>query len=114
MLETLLRWLDRVVPFTSASTATDEAQAAPQRIDGEKLIHRIDLTVDASCPCGSQIIHHLTLMTTVDCPRCGRTLAIRSITYFRTSPAAVPKPVITMGWVHSSEALRKSETRGVH
>lgn len=87
---------------------------APARVDGAKLIHRLDLTVDASCPCGSQIIHHLTLMTTVDCPRCGRTLAIRSIEYHRTSPAAVPDPTISIGWVHSDELLRGARTRGVH
>lgn len=104
MLQRVLRWLIRdTAPLDSVG-----------RVDGDKLIHRVDLTVDASCPCGSQIIHHLTLMTTADCPRCGRTLAIRSIEYHRTTPAAVPVPVISIGWVHSDELLRGSRTRGVH
>lgn len=106
MLESLLRWIDKVTQRVTVS--------APQKVDGDKLIHRIDLTVDASCPCGSSLIHHLTLMTTVDCPRCGRTIAIRSIAYHRTSPASIPNPVISIGWVHSDEHLRTAQTRGVH
>jgi predicted RNA-binding Zn-ribbon protein involved in translation (DUF1610 family) len=105
MLQMLLRWL------TPPAAPTPEP---PGRVDGDKLIHRLDLTVDASCPCGSQVIHHLTLMTTAECPRCGRTLAIRSIEYHRTKPASVPTPVISIGWVHSDELLRRTETRGVH
>jgi hypothetical protein len=103
-LMTNVAWLQR---FTRAP------EAAPA-IDGRKLIHRLDLTVDASCPCGSTIIHHLTLMSTADCPRCGRTLAIRSVQYLRASPAAVPDPQISVGWVMSQESLRVVRTRGVH
>jgi hypothetical protein len=104
MLERVLRWLTRVTT----------PEPPPLQVDGDKLIHRFDLTVDASCPCGSQIIHHLTLMTTAECPRCGRTLAIRGIEYHRTSPAAVPLPTISIGWVHTDEMLRGVRTRGVH
>jgi hypothetical protein len=102
MLDFLLRWLVGEIP------------ALPDRTTDAKLVHRIDLTVDASCPCGSTLIHHLTLMSTADCPRCGRTLAIRAIEYHRTSPASVPIPVISIGWVHSTESLRHARTRGVH
>ena len=63
MLELLRRWLADATPEPTPKPEP------PGRIDGSKLIHRVDLTVDASCPCGSQIIHHLTLMTTAECPR---------------------------------------------
>lgn len=99
----LLRWLVRDQP------------PAPEVVEGTKLIHRIDLAVDVSCPCGSQIIHHLTLMSTAECPRCGRLLAIRGIHYERSSPAAIPKPEISVGWVQSDATLRRlSRVRGVH
>ena len=67
---------------------------------------RVDLTVDAGCPCGSPIIHHLTLMTTADCPRCGRTLAIGRFHYYRSSPRPSGRP--SVGWVESEESLRVS------
>ena len=97
----LLRW------FTS-----DQPEPTPEPV--AKLIHRVDFTVDATCPCGSQSIVHLTLMTTVDCPRCGRTMAIRAIEYHRTTPAAVPDLRISIGWVQSDAMLRQARTRGVH
>jgi hypothetical protein len=105
----LLRWLAR---DESAPVAAPEPEPL---VDAPKLIHRIDLRVDVSCPCGSQVIHSLTLMSTAECPRCGRLLAIRGIQYERSSPAAVPKPVISVGWVQSDETLRRlSRARGVH
>lgn len=75
----------------------------------ERLIQAFEVLADVLCPCGSQIIHQLTLASTTDCPRCGRTIAIRAIEYARVGP--IPEPVITVGFV---ERIRFTSRRGVH
>ena len=82
--------------------------------ESERLIDRLDVLVDAFCPCGSTHIHHLTLVSTSECARCGRTLAIRSIQYARTSPSVMPTPQVTVGYLFTPEALVKRTTTGVH
>jgi hypothetical protein len=82
--------------------------------ESERLIDRLDVLVDAYCPCGSTHIHHLTLVSTSECARCGRTLAIRSIQYARTSPSVMPTPQVTVGYLFTPEALVKRTTTGVH
>jgi hypothetical protein len=93
---------------------TAQPAPPPHQVETRKLVHRLDLTIDATCPCGSDILHHLTLVSTSECPRCGRTIAIRSFEYFRSSPASVPDPIISIGWVVTQELLRSARTRGVH
>lgn len=80
--------------------------------DGEKLIERVDLTIEARCPCGSKIAHLLTLHSHADCPRCGRTFAIRSLQYFRRSPDQLPDMHVTIGFVVTHETLKKARPAG--
>jgi hypothetical protein len=82
--------------------------------ESERLIDRLDVLVDAYCPCGSTHLHHLTLVSTSECARCGRTLAIRSIHYARTSPWVMPTPQVSVGYVFTPESLRSRQTAGVH
>lgn len=112
MLYTLFRWM--IAGGSPTEVRGRMPPDAPGRVDGDKLIHRVDVVVDASCPCGSTVIHHLTLISTADCRRCGRTIGVRSIEYHRRSPAAVPQPIISIGWIHSETHLRRSPTTGVH
>ena len=104
ILSRLSEWWRRIAP----------APPPPAPEQTRKMVHRLDLTIDATCPCGSDILHHLTLVSTSECPRCGRTIAIRSFEYFRSSPASVPDPIISIGWVVTQELLRSARTRGVH
>lgn len=83
-------------------------------VDGDKLIVRTDVFVEALCPCGSQHIHRLTLFSTSECARCGRTIAVRSIEYHRVGPDEIPTPQITIGFVMTEDALHRRETHGVH
>lgn len=101
--------MTRWVRFLRWVSPTDDAQPL---VDGDKLIGRIDLTVDAKCPCGSQVSHILTLHSHADCPRCGRTYAIRSIEYFRQSPEQLPNAHVTVGYVVTRAALRKATALG--
>lgn len=84
-------------------------------LDGNELIRRIDVGVEALCPCGSAHIHHLTLMSLAECRRCGHTFGIRSIQFLRTGPSAVPTTnIVTVGYLVTPESLAKRQTRGVH
>lgn len=82
--------------------------------DSERLIVSVEVFVDARCECGSEHIHRLTIYSTSECARCGRTLGVRSIQYIRSSPGMQPKPYISVGYVQTEDALRRRETRGVH
>lgn len=88
--------------------------APPEELDGDKLVVSVDLFVDARCPCGSEHIHHLTLYSTSECARCGRTIGVRSVQYIRTSPSLRPDPYISIGFVQTDDALRRRVTTGVH
>ena len=83
-------------------------------VGDQRLVHQFDVTAVVLCPCGSHVFHHLTLVSTSECPRCNRMLAIKAIHYERTMPSVVPDPVITIGWVMDPEKLRNRETQGVH
>ena len=83
-------------------------------VDGEKLIRDFAVYAEAVCPCGSQHLHRLTLVSTSECARCGRTIAIRSIDYFRRGPNELPEPRVSVGFVQTDEALGRRVTRGVH
>lgn len=65
----------------------------------ERLIDRIDLMIEARCPCGAATAHLMALHTTADCPRCSRSFAIRSVEYFRAGPHQLPDMKITLGFV---------------
>jgi hypothetical protein len=82
--------------------------------DGAKLIDHMDVFVDAYCPCGSQHLHRLTLVSTSECARCGRTIGIRSIVYYRSSPSQMPTPNVSVGYLLTESALARRPTRGVH
>lgn len=83
--------------------------------DGHKLIERVELMVEARCPCGSSHTHLLALHSSADCARCGRTFAIRSIEYFRKSPNQLPDMHVTIGYVVTPETLQKARpVGGVH
>ena len=101
MLRELLRdVLRRVVP---------EPPEPVPKIDGRKLVRADDMTINHAVPCGSEIIHHLTLMSTSECPRCGRTLAIRSIFYHRTTRRRVPIPSFRWaGWSPTNYCARRA------
>lgn len=90
--------------------AADEPQP-----DGGKLIEDFDLMVGCRCPCGSKILHRLTLVSTADCPRCGRTIGIRSIVYYRRGLGTLPMPDVSIGWVMTDEKLAaRPAAKGVH
>ncbi len=102
----------RLVRFCDWLRGAYERPAEPEEdFDSERLVHRFDVTVDATCPCGSQILHHLSLMDTADCPRCNRSFGIKAIAY-HCAPTGLPDPVITIGWVRSTRKMRTR--RGVH
>lgn len=106
-LLTLLR-----VPQAVIEHARESPEPAP---NGEKLIEDFALRVGCRCPCGSQLLHQLTLVSTADCPRCGRTFGIRSIVYYRRGTGALPRPEVTIGWIFSAEKLaQRPAVGGVH
>ena len=86
----------------------------PQARYGAELIDRLDVLVTAYCPCGSTHLHHLTLVSTSECRRCGRTLAIRSLQYLRPHYSDLPDPEVSVGYVVTPENLRARTTQGVH
>jgi hypothetical protein len=91
------------------------ADAAEERPPAtEKLVDRLDVTVDAYCPCGSTHLHHLTLVSTSECARCSRTLAIRSIQYVRSNFGTIPQAQVSVGYVFTPDSLRRRRTTGVH
>ena len=108
MIELLRRLLRRSTPPPSPFPLPEKIK------DSDKLIVSFELFVDARCPCGSQHIHRLTLYSTSECARCGRTLGVRSIEYIRSMPSLRPEPVISVGYVLTDEALARRETHGVH
>jgi hypothetical protein len=81
---------------------------------GERLIDRFEVTCTAYCPCGSRHIHYLTLVSTSECARCGRTLGIRSIDYNRSGPHDMPDPIVSVGYLQTDAALDRRPTVGVH
>ena len=107
----LSKWRDWLRARGVLTVPDDDPQAHP---DSLKLIHRLDVFVDAQCPCGSAHIHRLTLATTSECRRCGRTLAIRAIQFFREKYGAMPQPIVSVGYVQLDETLAKRQTTGVH
>jgi hypothetical protein len=104
MLPRLFRWLMSVV--------ADEAKEVP---NGDKLIIHMEVYVEARCPCGSQHIHRLSLTATSECARCGRTLGVRSLEYFRPHVNALPDPVVSVGYVLTADSLaRRPTSRTTH
>lgn len=85
-----------------------------QITDGAKLILETAVYVEARCPCGSEHIHRLDLFSTSECRRCNRTIAIRSIQYYRPGPHVMPDPQFSIGFVMTDEALARRRTAGVH
>jgi hypothetical protein len=92
----------------------DALDESPHPLDTSHLIEDFDVMVGCRCPCGSNILHRLTLVSTAECIRCGRTIGIRSLEYFRPGPAQQPKPRITVGFVHTQAFLRTRKTIGIH
>lgn len=85
-------------------------------LDGETLVRRLDLFVEALCPCGSQITHQLALHSVIDCPRCGRAFAILSVEYERApGPDKLPDVHVWVGYVAKRESPRRPTAHvGVH
>ena len=103
-------WVQRLV----ARWWPPEEPPEPQTRYGADLIDRLDVLVTAYCPCGSTYLHHLTLVSTSECRRCGRTLAIRSLQYLRPRFSDLPDPNVSVGYVVTPENLRARTTQGVH
>lgn len=81
---------------------------------GNELIEDFDLVVGCRCPCGSKVLHQITLASTADCARCGRTIGIRSIVYYRR-PDELPVPVVSIGYLWSETKLAaRAAVGGVH
>lgn len=62
-------------------------------------VEDVDVRVGCRCSCGSQVLHQVTLVSTADCPRCGRTIGIQSFVYYRRGPGTLPDPRVTVGEV---------------
>jgi hypothetical protein len=107
-----------VKPLTDLWTRLRTAWAPPpesvEEPDGSKLIQEFSILVVCTCPCGSTMPHQLSLTSTADCRRCGRTIGVRSITYVRRGPGVIPRPEVTVGYVLTPQALRARRTVGIH
>jgi hypothetical protein len=101
----LAAWVREIVKAADGATA---------RPDGASLILAVEVYVEARCACGSPHIHRLSLTATSECRRCSRTLGVRSLEYYRPSVNTVPNPVVSVGYVLTTEALARRPTSGVH
>lgn len=82
---------------------------------GAELIEDFELRVGCRCPCGSRMLYQLTLVSTADCARCGRTFGIRSIVYYRSCPGSLPSPVVSIGYLFSDAKLAaRLPAGGIH
>ena len=79
-----------------------------------KLVKSVAVLVLARCPCGSQIDHALSLYSSRECPRCGRTIGIRSIHFDRAGIEHLPEAHVSIGFVVTKDTLRRAKTGGVH
>jgi hypothetical protein len=112
---TVKSWLLSLMGLTVRPDPPPPApQADPPPHESDNLIDRIDVTVDAYCPCGSTHLHHLSLVSTSECARCSRTLAIRGIVYIRPRFGEMPSARVSVGYVFTPDSLRRRRTTGVH
>jgi hypothetical protein len=104
----------QVAKAVKAAVTAVQADESKRIIDSAHLIDHFAVTCTAYCSCGSKTIHHLTLVNTSDCARCGNTIGIRSIHYFRQSPGDLPEPRVEVGYLRTERALSARKTAGVH
>jgi len=102
-LTDLARWLTAPPP-----------QANVPLPDSAKLIQQVEVTVMCLCPCGSKLPQRLSLLTSAECLRCGRTMAIRSFQYMRSHYGEIPNPSVSVGYLHTDDSLSRRSTSGVH
>lgn len=105
VLAAVQKWLVGPPP---AAPPPEPPQLRPELILG------MEVYVEARCPCGSAHVHRLTLVSTADCVRCGRALAVRSIEYYRPTLEALPQPLVSVGYVVPRDRLAAQPTVGVH
>jgi len=80
-----------------------------------KLVDNVELMLEVRCPCGSAHPHFLGLHSTKDCARCGRTIAIRSLSYHRQRPDQLPNLEVSIGFVVTERGARNAvPVGGVH
>lgn len=100
LLEHFLTWL------RTLDGPTPEPASRPD------LIIDVSVLVRAKCPCGSQIEHVLTLYSTSECPRCGLTIGIRKLDFFRRGTAHLPDANISIGYLRTTAGLENLPTPG--
>lgn len=109
-----MRTPERLAQFLAKWLRSLQAAApAPVSEPRTDLIVRLEVYVEALCPCGSQHLHRLSLNSTALCARCGRTLAVRSLEYFRPHVEAIPDAHVTVGYVVTRETLARQPASSV-